>query len=141
MKLRYSLTFSGTSNGTQNGCTDLPGALPLLLKQSGILQGGTGYLYKESQPQAQIFLAAAADLGVFLGLTAGDTVYLSLGDADALTDCVSISDDDTQISRGLFIPAKIALPVIRFFAETGQPDPAVTWISPEEMPAEGSYII
>lgn len=141
MKLRYELALTGPSAGQQSGCTDLPGALPLLLKQSGILAGGTGILCKDSEPQAQIRIAASADSGVYLGLTADGKVYLSLGDAEALSDCIPVGDDGQTVSRGLFLPDGTALAAIRFFAETGQPDPAVTWIAPEELPEDGSCII
>ena len=46
-----------------------------------------------------------------------------------------------QIARGLFIPVTAALYAIRHFAETGQPDPAVQWVSPEELPEDCNYII
>ena len=141
MKLRYELDLNQPDNKQISGGTDLAGALPILVKASGILQGGTGFLYKDSEPQAKLRIAAENELGIFLGMTAGDQEYLSLGDADALAETVGVLGDDQQIARGLFIPVTAALYAIRHFAETGQPDPAVQWVSPEELPEDCDYII
>ena len=141
MKLRFELDLADPAYSQQTGGTDLPGALPLLVKESGILHGGTGYLYKDSEPQAQLCIACADNLGMFLGLTAGDREYLSVGDADALSETIDVWGDDLMVSRGLFIPVRKALYAIRYFAETGQPDPDMQWISPSELPEDGNFII
>ena len=141
MKLRYELDLTAPDYSRTSGGTDLPGALPILLRNSGLLQGGTGYIYKDTEPHAQLCVAAADDLGMFLGLTIDGEEYLSLGDADALSETVDVWGDDLLISRGLFIPVKAALTAARYFAETGKPDPAVKWITPAELPEDGNYII
>lgn len=141
MKLRYELDLTDPEYSQKTGGTDLPGALPLLVRESGILDGGTGYLYKDSEPKAQLCIACADGLGMFLGMTAGGREYLSVGDADALSETIDVWGDDLMVSRGLFIPVRSALYAIRHFAETGEPDPSVQWISPEELPEDGNYII
>ena len=141
MKLRYELDLTDPEYSQTAGGTDLPGALPLLVRESGILQGGTGYLYKDSEPKAQLCIACADESAMFLGMKSGDSEYLSLGDADALSETIDVWGDDLLVSRGLFIPLRKALYAIRYFAETGEPDPALQWISPEELPEDGNYII
>ena len=141
MKLRYEFDLTDAENTKRSGGTDLPGALPILVRDSGVLAGGTDYLYKDNEPQAQLCLAAADDLGMFLRLTADGTEYLSCGDADDLAETVDVRGDDLLVSRGLFIPVRTALSAIRYFAENGQPDPAVKWIKPEDLPEDGNYII
>ena len=141
MKLRYELDLTDPEYSQTVGGTDLPGALPLLVRESGILQGGTGYLYKDSEPKAQLCIACADESAMFLGMKSGDSEYLSLGDAGALSETIDVWGDDLLISRGLFIPLRKALYAIRYFAETGEPDPALQWISPEELPEDGNYII
>ncbi|MBP0975535.1 MAG: hypothetical protein J6P20_05665, partial [Oscillospiraceae bacterium] len=99
MKLRYELDLTDPGYSQKTGGTDLPGALSLLVRESGILDGGTGYLYKDSEPQAQLCIACADGLGMFLGMTAGGREYLSVGDADALSETIDVWGDDLMVSR------------------------------------------
>ena len=92
-------------------------------------------------PCYAVKLLIAFCAGMFLGITADGTEYLSCGDADDLAETVDVRDDDLLVSRGLFIPVRTALYAIRYFAENGQPDPAVKWIKPEDLPEDGNYII
>ena len=141
MKIRYELDLADPEYSQLAGGTDLPGALPILLRDSGLLRGGTGYVYRDTDADETLCIAASDDLGLFLGITADGKEWLSCGDPDDLTETVEVWGDDLLISRGLFIPTKTALAAARYFAETGKPDPAVKWISPEELPEEGNFII
>ncbi len=142
MKLRFDIALKG-KNERLAGETDFPDALCTLLQAGGALKNSMGYVYTDLIPDAKLCIAASEGCGVYLGITANGTESLSLHDAEALAECTEISGDDGEkpVSRGLFLPPAEALRAIRCFAKTGLPLPEMNWITPEELPEEGAYII
>lgn len=140
MKIRYQIDANREDGELLTGGTDLAGALCVLLESSGAMQSGTGSLETDAAPGTRMVFAAHPDYGVSLCAEDGEKIRLSCSDRNALENTVPIQAEQA-VSEGLFLPRQDALDAVRCFAETGTPDPFVTWITPEEMPETGSYYI
>ena len=140
MKIRFQIDLDREDGELLTGGTDLAGALCVLLESSGALRSGTGTLETDAATGTRLVFAAHPERGVSLCIEDGEEIRLTCGSRDALEETVEVRAEK-PVSAGLFLPQTEALDAIRYFAETGTPDPFVTWITPEELPESGGYFI
>ena len=90
---------------------------------------------------AQLWIAALKEYGVYLGYMKGERIKLSLRDRTKLGSVLDVWGDGLYVSEGLFIPPEAAWKCIRDFAGSGEVSEDIDWISPDDLPEEGNYII
>jgi len=139
--------FSYDIDTTEGGYDTITGSFKTFaeLKESLLRDGHipdcVGTIESDNAPEDKICIASMKDLGVFLGITHNEDEYLSLSDRDALETTVDVWGDDLLISEGLFIPEELAWDGIEKFLTCGALSDKIQWISPEELPEDGNYII
>lgn len=140
--IRFKFALTDEENTTIEGTTSGIGGLELLFCRGEGFPEGCGYLYTDAAPEASLCVAAARGHGVFLGYQRKgrpDSRRLSLRDREALDRLVEV--DGLDVSEGLFLPPELAWQAIRAFARDGGAGGEARWITPEEMPAEGNYLL
>ena len=132
---------------TENGYDSLSGEvnhsddLRALLFPKGNFVDCVGYIRTDTAPDISLCIAALKEHGVFLGCEKDSIEYLSLGNADLLAEVADVWGDGLDVSIGLFIPEELAWQGIQIFAESGSLYDGIDWITSEQIPEGGNYII
>ncbi len=139
----FSYNIDTTEGGYDNLTASFKtfGKLKKSLLRDGHIPDCVGTIESDDAPENKICIASIKELGVFLGITLNEDEYLSLSDRDALETTVDVWGDDLLVSEGLFIPEELAWNGIEKFLTDGALYDKIQWISPDELPEDGNYII
>ncbi|MDE6677871.1 MAG: hypothetical protein K2K02_02420 [Ruminococcus sp.] len=86
-------------------------------------------------------IASVKEYGVFIGYSDSENEKLSLSDRDKLDRVVDVWGDGLYVSEGLFISPETAWQCIHEFVTTGSISCNIEWISPDDIPENGNFII
>ena len=132
---------------TENGYNQVHGEaedldeLKSIIFSDGNFSDCIGYIKADNLENTTVCVCAIKELGVFLGISLDSKEYLSLSDRALLNEVVDVWGDDLYVSKGLFIPAELAWSGIEELITNGELTDKIQWISPQDIPEGGNYII
>lgn len=90
---------------------------------------------------ATIAIASLRDYGVFIGYSDRNEEKLSLADRSRLDSVLDVWGDGLYVSEGLFIEPEKAWKAITEFVSSGKITQDIEWITPDDIPEDGNFII
>ena len=127
-------------NQVQGEAEDLD-ELKKIIFNEGSFPDCVGYIKTDNLENTTVCVCAIKELGVFLGISLDSKEYLSLADSECLNEVVDVWGDDLYVSKGLFISAELAWVGIEELVTNGKLTDKIQWITPNEIPEGGNYII
>ena len=103
-----------------------------------------GHIETDIVEDSILWLSSVKELGVFVGINIGiresSGCYLSLFNRSMLNEVVDVWDE-LYISKGLFLPPELAWSGIEDFISKGIISDKIQWITPNDIPEDGNYIL
>lgn len=138
--IKYNIT------STENGYVDFGGnsieELKEFLYSDGIFKDCCGTIdYENNDKVSRLSIAALEKYGVYLGYADSKIERLSLFDKDKLNNALDVWGDGLYVSEGLFIKPETAWKGICEFVATGNMYDKIEWITGNDIPEGGNFII
>ena len=133
---------------SENGYSSLTGKIKSLtelkniLIKNGEIPDFVGYLSSVDFPHHSICICSEKNLGFYIGITFefDNTIHLSLGDKNLLSEVVDVWGDGLYISKGLFIPVSLAWKALEECITSQTLCAEVNWITPDDIPEGGNFL-
>lgn len=138
--IKYDIT------STENGYVDFNGnsieELKEFLYSDGIFKDCCGTIdYENNDKVSRLSIASLEKYGVYLGYADSKIERLSLFDKDKLNNALDVWGDGLYVSEGLFIKPETAWKGICEFVATGNMYDKIEWITGNDIPEGGNFII
>ncbi|MBR1599071.1 MAG: hypothetical protein IJ661_09200 [Lachnospiraceae bacterium] len=112
-----------------------------LLTKDCVIPDFVGYITFDNLSKHSICFSSQNDLGIFIGISDNTGIHLSISDENKLNEVIDVWGDGMYISKGLFVPDFLAWEGIEEYITLGRLCDKINWITPNDLPEDGNYIL